>query len=222
MTQKLLFTGLFVLSVMIIGCAQEQLCKAPYIEYKIGECCLDTNSNNICDNDETVPVEITFQENVTDSNETAEMIINEPEEICDLKILSNPKCIEDNEKVYLKQEFIGVDCNNFEYVYDECKDNQECEEFVGLGCWPPPKIGGARIECHSDSECPSTEKCFGGLCSTVDCTGLDGMYRCDNPQLHQCVDGKWKFFKMCNQLLGKTGICNQKIGDNYFDLCKNG
>ena len=30
----------------------EKLCKTPYFEFKKGECCLDSNANSICDNDE--------------------------------------------------------------------------------------------------------------------------------------------------------------------------
>lgn len=56
-----LIIGLIVISLVLIsGCAQIQtnqqikefLCKTPYIEYKTGECCLDANSNRICDKDE--------------------------------------------------------------------------------------------------------------------------------------------------------------------------
>jgi len=60
MKNKLIF-GLFIISLFLIsGCnqqnlnqfQQEPICKSPYIEYKIGECCLDQNYNSICDNDE--------------------------------------------------------------------------------------------------------------------------------------------------------------------------
>lgn len=53
-----LLTGLIVISLILIsGCAQiqtnqqikEPLCKSPYIEYKSGECCLDSNNNGICE-----------------------------------------------------------------------------------------------------------------------------------------------------------------------------
>lgn len=32
--------------------SEDTLCKQPYIEFKEGECCLDKNNNQICDNDE--------------------------------------------------------------------------------------------------------------------------------------------------------------------------
>lgn len=44
--------------VFLIGCVtqpvtqEEPLCATPYLEFKQGECCLDANSNNICDTDE--------------------------------------------------------------------------------------------------------------------------------------------------------------------------
>ncbi|MBU4502921.1 MAG: trypsin-like peptidase domain-containing protein, partial [Nanoarchaeota archaeon] len=40
--------------ILLSGCAEkEPLCKTPYFEYKTGECCLDKDSNQICDKDET-------------------------------------------------------------------------------------------------------------------------------------------------------------------------
>lgn len=36
---------------------KESICNPPYIEYKKGECCPDTNSNKLCDNDEKVKEE---------------------------------------------------------------------------------------------------------------------------------------------------------------------
>jgi hypothetical protein len=38
----------------IAGSAVSSVCNAPYFEYKAGDCCLDSNSNNICDSDEDV------------------------------------------------------------------------------------------------------------------------------------------------------------------------
>ncbi len=35
---------------------KEPLCNAPYFEFKTGECCLDSNSNRICDSDEQAVV----------------------------------------------------------------------------------------------------------------------------------------------------------------------
>jgi len=65
---------LSIISILLLGCSQletqeatptdntslaeapkvteEPLCKSPYIEYKKGDCCVDSNNNKICDNDE--------------------------------------------------------------------------------------------------------------------------------------------------------------------------
>lgn len=65
---KLIISVLLILSILMVGCAKTQevpaiqkeekpLCNPPYVEYKTGECCLDQNSNNVCDNDETKSTE---------------------------------------------------------------------------------------------------------------------------------------------------------------------
>ncbi len=58
---KIILFGILIIVLLINGCGQEDvnigiptsICKSPYIEYKVGECCVDTNNNSICDNDET-------------------------------------------------------------------------------------------------------------------------------------------------------------------------
>lgn len=57
MRLKLLIGILVVLTMMLTSCSKgnvvkEPTCKSPYIEFKAGECCLDQNSNSVCDNDE--------------------------------------------------------------------------------------------------------------------------------------------------------------------------
>lgn len=51
------------------GSAVASVCNAPYFEFKAGECCLDQNSNSICDSDETAVKEETTTETVTKSDE---------------------------------------------------------------------------------------------------------------------------------------------------------
>jgi len=55
--KKTILFGTILTVFLLIGCVQQtapqkETCKSPYIEYKLGECCLDSNGNNICDNDE--------------------------------------------------------------------------------------------------------------------------------------------------------------------------
>ncbi|MBW2974649.1 thrombospondin type 3 repeat-containing protein [Candidatus Woesearchaeota archaeon] len=47
--KKLYYLIIPFLLIFIIGCST---CRKPYIEFKKGDCCLDSNSNGICDNDE--------------------------------------------------------------------------------------------------------------------------------------------------------------------------
>ncbi len=71
---KKLIVILFIVSLLILsGCAkkEESLCKTPYFEYKTGECCLDINSNQICDNDEIIE----------ESEEEEQISIESPETI---------------------------------------------------------------------------------------------------------------------------------------------
>jgi ABC-type Fe3+-hydroxamate transport system substrate-binding protein len=61
---KNILAGVLVLAVLISGCSNqgnitgnvvkeiEFSCNHPYIEYKTGECCVDENSNGICDEDD--------------------------------------------------------------------------------------------------------------------------------------------------------------------------
>src|SRR3989344_8834757 len=61
MNKLIILFGLLVLIVLISGCGQTQtiqpktqtsVCNSPYIQVGTS-CCIDQNSNSICDNDET-------------------------------------------------------------------------------------------------------------------------------------------------------------------------
>jgi hypothetical protein len=67
----LMFTLFLFAVISINGCSPEatsgnvvkdSVCNAPYLEFKSGECCLDTNSNSICDSDETIVEEEVTEE----------------------------------------------------------------------------------------------------------------------------------------------------------------
>ncbi len=50
---------IILLVLMLFSCAKQpsvEVCQKPYIQWKIGECCLDVDSNNICDFHETLEV----------------------------------------------------------------------------------------------------------------------------------------------------------------------
>lgn len=52
------------------GQPETPFCNPPYYEYKRGDCCLDTNDNQICDSDETVPANQTGNGQQETGNET--------------------------------------------------------------------------------------------------------------------------------------------------------
>lgn len=80
--KKILFSVLIML--VLLGCSaqlpeQEQqpvikveqpTCKTPYIEFKVGECCLDTNNNAVCDTDETTEEQAEPEETLTENTTT--------------------------------------------------------------------------------------------------------------------------------------------------------
>jgi len=56
---RIILVIISIVLLVLAGCVTQQpvvqeepFCTSPYFEYKKGECCLDANSNNICDTDE--------------------------------------------------------------------------------------------------------------------------------------------------------------------------
>ena len=70
MKQTLLLI-IVILAMILASCGQETKtsCNAPYFEYQTGQCCLDSNSNSICDTDEQPT---TQQSQTTDKNAEVE------------------------------------------------------------------------------------------------------------------------------------------------------
>ena len=61
--------GLLVIQLFLIGCQpnNKAICNKPYFEFKLGECCLDKDNNQICDADEKQP-------NLSSGNELSEVV----------------------------------------------------------------------------------------------------------------------------------------------------
>lgn len=60
--KKLLLLFFIIGIILLNGCVkqkstEESLCNEPYIEFMKGQCCLDSNDNQICDTDETIEKE---------------------------------------------------------------------------------------------------------------------------------------------------------------------
>ena len=85
MKKKLVFALILFSIVIISGCgkgaeeatgsAVESVCKSPYFEFKVGECCLDQNANSICDSDEKPAEEVVIVEETVVAPETEEVEI---------------------------------------------------------------------------------------------------------------------------------------------------
>ena len=59
--------------------SEDGLCKPPYIEFKEGECCLDKNNNQICDNDE-IEEKVPEKQEIVEKQEVQETEIVQLEE----------------------------------------------------------------------------------------------------------------------------------------------
>ena len=73
---------LAVLALLLISGCAKSVCKTPYFEFKKGDCCLDKNSNSICDADEKE--EIAKQEvkdNQLQTLDDAKKAINEGKDV---------------------------------------------------------------------------------------------------------------------------------------------
>ena len=71
--KKLIFLGILTLTILVSGCElqlptgnvvrttqiqEEPFCADSYFEYQTGKCCLDANSNNVCDEDDLIAKEL--------------------------------------------------------------------------------------------------------------------------------------------------------------------
>ena len=70
-----------ILALFLLSCAPkvEVVCKAPYIEWKAGECCLDTNNNGVCDWDEQKVVEKIAEEQKVEIDIMQELLAQAPD-----------------------------------------------------------------------------------------------------------------------------------------------
>lgn len=97
MNKKILF-GFLILAIFISGCGNQEaiignavkengefFCKSPYIEYQKGACCLDSNNNGVCDEDDVKAKEV----NEVTAEEAKEIV---PEE-CPFECPENRVCM---------------------------------------------------------------------------------------------------------------------------------
>lgn len=158
-----------------------------------GDCCLDENRNNKCDNEE------------------AKAPCNDE--------CSQPLCSGDNKKVF----------------YDCVRKEDSCKHLESKGML----IGQCGIQCFSEEDCKSDERCFNNKCEKDRCEdGVQGTYEncgdcpqdflkdglyCCNKQVIKgncCTDVNCAKGETCENNNCKTvpkcgdGICQAEIGEN--------
>lgn len=77
MKRMIIFAFLVISILVLFGCAEKEegsVCNKPYFEYMKGQCCLDSNNNQICDTDE-----IQKEEKVTEEGSEKDKQIEKPE-----------------------------------------------------------------------------------------------------------------------------------------------
>ncbi len=69
---------ILIILLVVVGCGQqttEKICNSPYFEYQTGQCCVDQNSNSICDTDEQQQELDTVTDSNVEVEEFAEKIV---------------------------------------------------------------------------------------------------------------------------------------------------
>ena len=157
--KQIIFGILIIIILVLSGCSKLDIsnlsdedlarlsdnlieCNAPYIRYGV-DCCLDQNSNSICDNDEN-------NQNITED------ILEETEQVEVIKT-DEETTEEAVDETKLCSDYVGSDIcssdeicngNTLDVVEDNCC-SMTCSEIV---------------ECYSDSQCSSRFSCTNHEC----------------------------------------------------------
>jgi len=85
----LILVTILLATILLISCTPQQpFCKNPYIEFQTGQCCLDANSNSICDRDEEVEEKIVKEKEETTLQQTQPMKLKiSPDEFTDRRLV---------------------------------------------------------------------------------------------------------------------------------------
>ena len=105
MNIKLLIIPILLVTVLMYGCTTP--CNEPYIEYKKGDCCLDSNKNKICDNDENSAIKETSQRDSDQSEQKNTKQLQK--EDCQFEC-----CVGNDYKVKICKE--GYECKNLKCI----------------------------------------------------------------------------------------------------------
>ena len=108
--------AVFFLLVMLAGCISTgPVCQSPYIEYKKGDCCLDTNDNKICDKEETITTTV-----VLTTTTIPECVLS----LCDCKCHVKGTTIEEE-----TGKVCGINCREYNKVVGCKLENENCVEI---------------------------------------------------------------------------------------------
>ncbi|MFH1721941.1 MAG: hypothetical protein ABH950_04985 [Candidatus Altiarchaeota archaeon] len=185
----LLFSGLLFFS----GCLSENDCIPPYMQNSQGDCCLDEDSNGICDSEESKKIVVVLKEekNCQDGIRN----FGEVDIDCGGPCPACPGC---NDGV-INQEEEGVDCGGPCPACPTCSDGilDQGEEEVDCGgpCKPCPSCtdgiinqGELGLDCGGPcAPCPASENCSDGVKNQneigVDCGGICPLCACKKETL---------------------------------------
>ena len=127
MKRLLIILGVIALGVIIAACAPQPACGEKYFEYQTGECCLDENANEVCDDDEKEVAEPTCEDECTEGSCSGSKYI---------------ACVTGSEgcKVEKAKEKVAGQCGIECVTSDDCESGfsctaeNKCEEGVELDC----------------------------------------------------------------------------------------
>jgi len=178
--KKLIPIFIILISLMILsGCANQTTCNKPYI--LVGEnCCLDKDSNNICDSDEVKVCSDECTESTCSGNDF--IACEKQADGCNDRVnkgkvirACNIECLGDSDCHVLGMECVGYTCKYSEsQCSDECSQDS-CEsrnyikcEFQADGCKYKNNlgkvIGQCGVECLSDIHCSEGISCNYNQC----------------------------------------------------------
>lgn len=114
--------ALIIIVLFMISCSpkeeiKEPICKAPYFEWKQGECCLDANNNFICDWDETKTEELISKKELEEKekNFISEFLKNTPDKYW-FHSYNTGKVVVNKEK---RHSYVNIDKGITDIYWDE-------------------------------------------------------------------------------------------------------
>lgn len=230
---KIIIPIIFLLAIIFLsGCEQMDLskiseddinriteqvivCESPYIRHASG-CCLDQNSNNICDNDESL----------SDNKEIiCELPYIKNADQCCLDKNNNSICDNDEENISSKcPDKCSTDrCSGKEYI--AClRQEDNCYDEINKGI----VTGKCDVECKIDDNCDNNEKCENYVCVEKECKQVKVPYEVEETYTEEeCkeipTEEKEAEYKITELLCEYVQITDIEQCNEYpYSMCKSG